>query len=139
MSTGSHAPSTIEPAQTLLLVADFCQANPHVKIEYIDGAFSMEYGMSHQFIQRGVYLAVAIRQKPLNYVLAPAENLSATSWTSDQGVARMDVPNLRFWPAERLIARRDETQLQKSSRVTKWLRSHPRWRTLVKGWIENGI
>lgn len=50
-----------ESAQNLLLVAEFCRLHPHVRVEYIDGQFNM-HGAPDTFIDRGAYLAMAIRR-----------------------------------------------------------------------------
>jgi len=131
-------PYDVEPAQNLLPLANFCRANPHARVEYIDGKFNMKRSLYH-FHHRGAYLSVAIRKASPFPILRAKYVLTAQSWTDAQGAVMLDVPNLRFWPAERLAARKDAQRLEPSPRVRHGLHFQPELREMVESWLEHGI
>ncbi|KAF2829481.1 hypothetical protein CC86DRAFT_454078 [Ophiobolus disseminans] len=130
--------SALEPAGNFLRIADFCRMNPCAKVDYIDGCLSMNRMSPCHFIRRASFLALSIRRTPTAFV-SRADTTRILTWTKEEHVARINVPNFRIWPAEREIARRDATQLEMSPTVKEWLRSRPALQIIVEGWFENGI
>ncbi|KAF1944323.1 hypothetical protein EJ02DRAFT_98719 [Clathrospora elynae] len=140
LSTSSHynMDSFIEPANFLFAIADFCRNNPDAAVVYSPRAFDSRSRKVYTFVLMGVYLTMAVRNKipschiPMRKIQSHEGYMrSARQWTDKQGIARMDVPNLRFWPAVELAPRFVHDASRKSGGNS--------WVAHVREWMENDI
>jgi hypothetical protein len=138
MCTGVTA--GLDSTRSLLSVAGFCRAYPCVRVGYIADGFSLERSDPYEFTRDGLYLVLRVRHTPCeHFALPPDSVLRAVTWLSVQEVALLRVPNLRFWPAEKLAARKRGKKLEMAANIVAWLDPNPDLRQIVEDWHENGI
>ena len=97
----------IEDSEDILPVADLRRTNPNLTVDYHAGILvSTDHteGPEQRFLRSGTYMLSALRHENPDFLHQPYFNgfmnlNSGHTWTDEQGVARLEVPNLRFWPS----------------------------------------